>query len=282
LLNAAGRRVFSQHMDKYRATDPLYEEYTDNRGKVKRRKRALPEGLSQRDTKILKSVNRRAYHLDRGLNVGGIRFGWTFIIGIVPGAGDAADALLGYTLVIRKAREADIPPWLIQRMLLNLAIGTGIGLVPVVGDIALAMWRANWRNARLLEEYLRQRGLGHTEAESATAAVASTSASASAVDKKKSGSVTKRAAGSGKEKAVAGPAVDVAATRPPAETVPGAEKLTPGSSTSGGSGKRWKMWRRGSSKDKVNAASSSQAPGTPNRDSRFVENLDAPPPKQVK
>lgn len=31
-------------------------------------------------------------------------------------------------------------------------------LVPLVGDVALAVWKANWRNAHLLEEYLRKRG----------------------------------------------------------------------------------------------------------------------------
>lgn len=31
-------------------------------------------------------------------------------------------------------------------------------LVPLVGDIGLAVWKANWRNANLLEEFLAQRG----------------------------------------------------------------------------------------------------------------------------
>jgi hypothetical protein len=81
--------------------------------------------LSERDLKILRSVNRRAHYLDKGFNLCGLRFGWTFIIGvspfftfldsissrlsagIIPGAGDVADALLGYLLVIRKARKAE-------------------------------------------------------------------------------------------------------------------------------------------------------------------------------
>jgi hypothetical protein len=42
LINAAGKRLFAQHMEEYRATDPLYEEYVDTRGKTKRRKVSIP------------------------------------------------------------------------------------------------------------------------------------------------------------------------------------------------------------------------------------------------
>jgi len=89
--------------------------------------------------------------------------------------GDAADAILGYYLVIRKARGAQyvsasfsiltlsphtapssrvrflsrIPWWLTQRMILNLAVATSIGLVPFLGDVLLAAYRANSRNAAL-------------------------------------------------------------------------------------------------------------------------------------
>ena len=43
-------------------------------------------------------------------------------------------------------------------MLFNNAVSAGIGLVPLVGDIALAVWKANSRNAKLLEEYFRVLG----------------------------------------------------------------------------------------------------------------------------
>jgi len=43
-------------------------------------------------------------------------------------------------------------------MILNLAISAAIGIVPIVGDILLASYRANVRNARLLENFLHLRG----------------------------------------------------------------------------------------------------------------------------
>lgn len=43
-------------------------------------------------------------------------------------------------------------------MLLNNLVSAGVGLVPGVGDVVLAMYKANSRNAALLEEFLRIRG----------------------------------------------------------------------------------------------------------------------------
>ncbi|KAI0036973.1 hypothetical protein K488DRAFT_75557 [Vararia minispora EC-137] len=256
LLNTAGKKLFSRHMEQYRPTDPLYEEHTDARGRVKRRKRELPPGLSQRDLKILRSVNRRAHYLDKGFNLCGLRFGWTFLIGIIPGAGDAADAALGYFLVIRKARQAGIPPWLVQRMLVNLALATSVGLVPFVGDILLAIWRANSRNAALLEEFLRQRGQGNLTQEEATAK----EATAKETDKKV-----------GKDKSLAADSTVPAHAGPSITT--GAE-VTPARSGSGSS-RRWMNWRRPSKEKGVPQVA------TQKRDSRFVEDIDSSLPENM-
>ncbi|KAF9007518.1 hypothetical protein BDQ17DRAFT_1398387 [Cyathus striatus] len=158
ILGKAGKKLFAKNLEQYAPQDPLYETYTDKKGKQKRRKRGIPPGLSQRDAKILKSIQRRAHYLDKGFKFCGLRFGWTFFIGLIPIAGDVADASLNYFLVVRKARQADLPQWLLQRMLINNAISAGVGFVPMVGDVILAMYKANSRNAALLEEFLRIRG----------------------------------------------------------------------------------------------------------------------------
>jgi len=158
IARKAGLGLFEKHMKNYEPADPLYETYTDNKGKLKRRKRELPPGLSARDAKILRKVKRRAHYLDKGFSMCGMRFGWTFIIGIIPMAGDVVDATLNYTLVVKKAKQAEIPDWLVRRMLLNNLISAGVGFVPFAGDVILATYKANSRNAALLEEYLRIRG----------------------------------------------------------------------------------------------------------------------------
>jgi len=158
LLQKTGLKVFEQHMRQYEPADPVYETYTDKKGKQRRRRRELPPGLSARDQKILKRVQKHAHRLDKGFGVGGIRFGWTAIIGLIPMAGDVTDALLNYMLVVRNAKEAEIPDWLLRRMLVNNAVSAGLGFVPLVGDVFIAIYKANSRNAALLEEFLRIRG----------------------------------------------------------------------------------------------------------------------------
>jgi len=158
IMKKAGLTVFEKHMKNYEPADPLYEEYVDNKGKTRRRKRELPPGLSARDAKILRKVKFRAHHLDKGFKICGMRFGWTAVIGLVPVVGDLADISLNYMLVVKKARQAELPPWLVRKMLTNNAVSAGVGLIPLAGDVMLAAFKANSRNAALLEEYLRIRG----------------------------------------------------------------------------------------------------------------------------
>lgn len=70
--------------------------------------------------------------------------------------GDVIDCLMAYFLVFRKASqiEGGLPPALKSRMLLNIVMDFAVGLVPFLGDIADAVFKANSRNAWLLEEYL--------------------------------------------------------------------------------------------------------------------------------
>ncbi|KAI6038537.1 hypothetical protein EDC04DRAFT_2693964 [Pisolithus marmoratus] len=157
-MQNVGAKLFAKHIEQYAPEDPMYEVYTDERGRQKRKKRAIPPGLSPRDAKILKSVQRRAHYLDKSFSVCGLRFGWTVIIGLVPVVGDSADFVLSYCLVLRKARQAELPGWLVRRMLMNCIISATAGIVPAVGDVIVGMYKANSRNAALLEEFLRIRG----------------------------------------------------------------------------------------------------------------------------
>lgn len=59
--------------------------------------------------------------------------------GVIPFAGDVTDAALNYFLVVRPARKAEIPGWLLQKMLANNAVSAGVGLIPLVGDVILAV-----------------------------------------------------------------------------------------------------------------------------------------------
>jgi len=52
---------------------------------TKKRKRALPPGLTPEEEKILTKAKRRAYRVDLSLgNFCGTRFGWGAVIGLIP------------------------------------------------------------------------------------------------------------------------------------------------------------------------------------------------------
>ena len=88
-------------------------------------------------------------------NCCGIRFGWSSVIGIIPAIGDVIDALMA-VMVMRHASKIDggLPAALKSRMMLNIMLDFAVGLIPFLGDLADAVFRANTRNAWLLEEYL--------------------------------------------------------------------------------------------------------------------------------
>lgn len=223
----------------------MYETYIDKKGRERRRKRELPPGLSERDARILRSVKRRAHYLDKGFNLCGLRFGWTFIIGIIPGAGDVADAALNYYLVVRKARQAEIPDWLLARMLMNNAVSAAVGFVPLIGDVVLAAFKANSRNAALLEEYLRIRGEEFLKREQ---------------DREQDPAVVRPGAGS-----------------QPGEQVPGKNGA---SAKAGGGGGGW--FRRRSKREEKQPATSDVPGGPAHRESRFIEDVPEGPGGSVR
>lgn len=71
--------------------DPYFERVPATRlngkpsGKYKKRKKALPPGISENDAKVLTKVKRRAYRLDNSLfSCCGIKFGWGSVIALFP------------------------------------------------------------------------------------------------------------------------------------------------------------------------------------------------------
>lgn len=62
-------------------------------------------------------------------------------------------------MVVQTCQKIDggLPATLRARMMFNVMLDFGLGLVPFVGDIADAIFRANTRNAWLLETYLTKK-----------------------------------------------------------------------------------------------------------------------------
>ncbi|KAG0277922.1 hypothetical protein BGZ95_005075 [Linnemannia exigua] len=125
--------------------------------------------LSARDAEILAQVKRRAKVLDTAIDLGVAKIGLDPILGLIPIAGDAITMMIALRL-IHTAQKADIPKSLTQKMLMNVALDFGMGLIPLVGDVADFLFKANQRNAKLFEEFLYERAANQAaEAEAAAA-----------------------------------------------------------------------------------------------------------------
>ncbi|KFA63527.1 hypothetical protein S40285_00392 [Stachybotrys chlorohalonatus IBT 40285] len=161
------KKILAERLENSFGTeDPYFEQVPATRldgkppGKVKKRRKALPPGISEHDGKVLTKVKRRAYRLDMSLfSFMGLRFGWGSVIGLIPGFGDVLDALLGL-MVLKTCMQVEggLPSGVKMKMLMNIAFDFVIGIVPFIGDVADAAFRANSRNALLLETYLREQG----------------------------------------------------------------------------------------------------------------------------
>jgi len=101
------------------------------------------------------AVSKFAYWLDAGIRIPGtnLRFGLDPILGLVPGAGDAAGAVLaGWILV--EAIRLGASRATVLRIAGNVALDAAVGAVPLLGDIFDFAWKANLRNVAILERHL--------------------------------------------------------------------------------------------------------------------------------
>ena len=114
------------------------------------------------ETRVAQSVARidaLATLMDQAFVIPGtnIKMGLDGILGLLPVAGDmVASAISSY--IVWEAHQLGAPRWLIARMLLNVAIDTVVGSVPIVGDAFDVMFRANVKNVALLKAHLARRG----------------------------------------------------------------------------------------------------------------------------
>ncbi|TDR85203.1 DUF4112 domain-containing protein [Enterovirga rhinocerotis] len=118
-------------------------------------------GLSKNRADTIARLDALSRLLDNAFVVPGtkIRFGLDGVIGLVPGIGDMITTGLSAYLIF-EARRLGLPRRAIARMVANLAFDAAIGIVPLVGDAADVMFKANRRNMRILREHLDREGHG--------------------------------------------------------------------------------------------------------------------------
>lgn len=106
----------------------------------------------------LRRVRRIARLMDASFRIPltSVRFGADSLIGLVPGVGDAASGLISLWM-IWEALQARVPFRVILRMLFNVVLDLLGGSIPILGDIFDVLYRANMRNAALIEAHVSNR-----------------------------------------------------------------------------------------------------------------------------
>ncbi len=105
---------------------------------------------------ILKQVNQLAWLLDNSIQlpVFNYRIGIEAIIGLIPVLGDLAGLLISSFIVVQ-AMRLGVSRAILMRMITNVLIEALLGAIPIVGDIFDATFKANLRNAKLLNDAMK-------------------------------------------------------------------------------------------------------------------------------
>jgi Domain of unknown function (DUF4112) len=117
-------------------------------------------GTKMVHAETLKKLNRLrmiAKFMDSGWGIPftKVRFGADAVAGLVPGFGDVGAALVSLYIVL-EARKLGAPNHLLVKMLANVAIDTGLGTIPVVGDIFDVLFKSNIKNIDLLHDFIHK------------------------------------------------------------------------------------------------------------------------------
>jgi Domain of unknown function (DUF4112) len=103
----------------------------------------------------LKRMRQISHLLDSAIVIPGTkqRIGLDPILGLIPGGGDTVSAALSGYIIIEAARMG-LPREALIKMVLNIAIDTVAGSVPIVGDIFDVVSKANLRNMQIVESHV--------------------------------------------------------------------------------------------------------------------------------
>ncbi len=104
----------------------------------------------------IERIRRAAHVLDAAIPIPGTKysFGIDAIIGLVPGLGDAVGVVFA-SLILYQSFRLGASKRLLTRMLYNVGVDGLLGAVPLLGDWHDVVWKANVKNADLLERHIQ-------------------------------------------------------------------------------------------------------------------------------
>jgi len=107
------------------------------------------------ESPALRRIRALSYVLDNSIPIPltSRRIGIDPLLGLFPGGGDVAGALISAYIVLEAARFG-LPRETLLRMVSNIVTETVVGSIPIVGDFFDATWKANSRNVALVETHI--------------------------------------------------------------------------------------------------------------------------------
>jgi len=111
-----------------------------------------PSGSTCPDrARLIIRMQRIVFLLDSAIGIPGtkVQFGLDPLIGLIPFVGDVISMLLSFYIVLL-AWRIGAKRSILAMMALNVLVDFVMGLTPVLGDVADAVFKANLRNLKLL------------------------------------------------------------------------------------------------------------------------------------
>jgi hypothetical protein len=95
-----------------------------------------------------------AWLMDNSIRIGPLSLGLDGFLGLIPGIGDMAGAAVS-SLIIVRAMQAGIPKSAVMRMVMNVALDSLAGAVPLFGDVFDFAFKSNTYNVQIYRESIR-------------------------------------------------------------------------------------------------------------------------------
>src|SRR5215470_6618293 len=95
-----------------------------------------------------------AWLMDESIRIGPWSVGLDGFLGLIPGIGDMAGAAVSALIIVR-AMQSGISKSAVLRMVINVALDSLLGAVPVLGDAFDFAFKSNSYNLKIYREALR-------------------------------------------------------------------------------------------------------------------------------
>ena len=100
------------------------------------------------------SIEWLAWMMDNSIRIGPWRVGMDGFLGLIPGIGDLASAMIS-TMIIMRAMQSGISKSAVIRMVINVALDSLAGAIPVFGDLFDFAYKSNTYNLQIYREALQ-------------------------------------------------------------------------------------------------------------------------------